>query len=85
MNLSVHLRPLSVLFYANITCAGGVVSRSLVTTTQMECENTMYPGRSGTKSSVLHQGYEPLKTKKIGFIGAGNMARALARGWISTG
>ena len=28
---------------------------------------------------------QPLEMKKIGFIGAGNMARAIAEGWISSG
>ncbi len=28
---------------------------------------------------------QPVELKKIGFIGAGNMARAIAEGWISAG
>ena len=37
------------------------------------------------RKAVLAGQMQPQETKKIGFIGAGNMARAIAEGWIGSG
>ena len=57
---------------------------------QLQQGRPTYPASKRTRSSfdkkaVMAGQMQPQETKKIGFIGAGNMARALAEGWISAG
>lgn len=57
---------------------------------QQALARTTGPASKRTRSSfdkkaVIAGQMQPQETKNIGFIGAGNMARALAEGWISTG
>jgi len=42
-------------------------------------------GGSFDRKAVMAGQMQPHETKKIGFIGAGNMARAIAEGWIGSG
>ena len=37
------------------------------------------------KKAVMAGQMQPQDNKKIGFLGAGNMARAIAEGWLTSG
>ena len=41
--------------------------------------------RSSMEKATVAMMQQSLETKKIGFIGAGNMARSIVKGWLSLG